>query len=252
MTAAANTGTAPGAGAALAVRDLRVAYGRIEVVHGVSFEATAGQVTCLLGTNGAGKTTTIRGLLGLQTPRSGTITVGGTDVSRLPAHRMARHGVAYVPEGRRVFPSLSVRDNLRMGAVTRTRNWRHVPGLDHVLDVFPELCPKLDDAAGLLSGGQQQMLALGRALMARPTLLVLDEPSMGLSPKLVTRIYEALSALRGEGHTILLVEQNANLALELADHAYVLETGRVAESGPAAALASSTRVHDVYLGETTI
>jgi branched-chain amino acid transport system ATP-binding protein len=234
--------------AALTVRDLRVGYGRIEVVHGVSFEAAHGRVTCLLGTNGAGKTTTIRGLLGLQTPRSGTVMVGGTDVSRHAAHQMAGLGVAYVPEGRRVFAGLSVRDNLRMGALARTRTWRSVTGLDQVLGTFPELTPRLDQVAGLLSGGQQQMLAIGRALMARPRLLVLDEPSMGLSPKLVSRIYESLSRLRDDGHTILLVEQNAKLALELADHAYVLETGRIAESGPAAELASSARVHDIYLG----
>jgi branched-chain amino acid transport system ATP-binding protein len=234
--------------AALTVRDLRVGYGRIEVVHGVSFEAAHGRVTCLLGTNGAGKTTTIRGLLGLQTPRSGTVMVGGTDVSRHAAHQMAGLGVAYVPEGRRVFAGLSVRDNLRMGALARTRTWRSVTGLDQVLGTFPELTPRLDQVAGLLSGGQQQMLAIGRALMARPRLLVLDEPSMGLSPKLVSRIYESLSRLRDDGHTILLVEQNAKRALELADHAYVLETGRIAESGPAAELASSARVHDIYLG----
>ncbi|MCC5579544.1 ABC transporter ATP-binding protein [Microtetraspora sp. AC03309] len=233
---------------ALSVRDLRVAYGRLEVVHGVSFEARGGQVTCLLGTNGAGKTTTIRGLLGLQTPRSGTVTVGGTDVSRHAPHRLARLGVAHVPEGRRVFANLSVRDNLRMGTLTRTRRWREEPGLDHVLHTFPELTPKLKDAAGVLSGGQQQMLAIGRALMSRPTLLILDEPSMGLSPKLVSRIYQALAGLRDDGHTILLVEQNARLALELADHAYVLETGHIAESGPAGELIASARVQEIYLG----
>lgn len=233
---------------ALTVRDLHVGYGRIEVVHGVSFEVADGRVTCLLGTNGAGKTTTIRGLLGLQAPRSGTVAVGGTEVSRLPAHRLVRFGVAYVPEGRRVFAGLSVRDNLRMGAAARSRR-RDDPELRRVLDVFPELRTRLADPAGLLSGGQQQMLAIGRALMARPTLLILDEPSMGLSPKLVTRIYRALADLRAAGHTILLVEQNAALALDFADHAYVLETGRIAESGPTGELASSTRIRDIYLGE---
>ncbi|WP_328855326.1 ABC transporter ATP-binding protein [Microbispora hainanensis] len=234
--------------AALTIRDLRVAYGRIEVVHGVSFEAATGRVTCLLGANGAGKTTTIRGLLGLQADRSGVVKVGDTDVSRHEAHKMAGFGIAYVPEGRRVFARLSVRDNLRMGAATRPRSWRSDDELDRVLGTFPELADRLDAPAGLLSGGQQQMLAIGRALMARPTLLILDEPSMGLSPKLVTRIYQALARLRDEGHTILLVEQNAKLALDLADHAYVLETGRIAESGPAADLSSSTRVRDIYLG----
>lgn len=233
---------------ALEVDDLRVRYGRVEVVHGVSFTAAGGAVTCLLGTNGAGKTTTIRGLLGLQSPRSGRVVMRGVDMSRAPAHRIGRTGVALVPEGRRVYPSLSVRDNLRMGAVSRTRAWRSIPGTDAVLELFPELTPKLDDPAGVLSGGQQQMLAIGRALMAQPWLLVLDEPSMGLSPKLVGRIYDALAELRGRGHTILLSEQNARLALELADTAYVLETGRITESGPAAALAGSARVQDIYLG----
>lgn len=230
------------------VADLTVRYGRVEVVHGISFTVAAGAVTCLLGTNGAGKTTTLRGLLGLQNPRGGQVRLRGTDVSREPAYRIGRMGIGYVPEGRRVYPNLSVRDNLRMGAVSRTRAWRRQDGIDEVLDLFAELASRLDDPAGVLSGGQQQMLAIGRALMVRPWLLVLDEPSMGLSPKLVTRIYDALGELRRRDHTILLAEQNARLALQFADDAYVLETGRIVEVGRAADLARSARVQDIYLG----
>jgi branched-chain amino acid transport system ATP-binding protein len=172
----------------------------------------------------------------------------GEDVSRAPAHRIGRMGIGYVPEGRRVYPNLTVWDNLRMGAVSRTRAWRRQDGIGEVLELFGELAGRLDDRAGVLSGGQQQMLAIGRALMVKPWLLVLDEPSMGLSPKLVTRIYDALTELRRRGHTILLAEQNARIALEFADDAYVLETGRIVEVGRAAELAESARVQDIYLG----
>ena len=235
-------------GRGLVVENLTVRYGRVEVVHGVSFSAEPGRVTCLLGNNGAGKTTTIRGLLGLQPTRAGSVRINGQDVSRLRAHKVARTGVALVPEGRRVYGSLSVLDNLRMGAVLRRRSWRSRQDVDDVLGLFPELRDKLATPAGLLSGGQQQMLAISRGLMAKPGLLILDEPSMGLSPKLVTRIYDSLAALRSDGHTILLSEQNAHLALGLADHAYILETGRVIEQGGASELARSKRVQDIYLG----
>ncbi|MCR1784788.1 ABC transporter ATP-binding protein [Nocardioides carbamazepini] len=232
----------------LVVEGLAVRYGRVEVVHGVDFRALPGQVTCLVGNNGAGKTTTIRGVLGLQSSRARRVTFDGHNLSGMPPHAVARRGIALVPEGRRVFADLTVLENLRMGAVRRSGGWRDTTTLGEVYELFPELSERGESRAGLLSGGQQQMLAMGRAMMARPEMLVLDEPSMGLSPVLVNRIYEALVALRDQGFTILLSEQNANLALELADHAYILETGRVVEDGVAADLADSARVRAIYLG----
>lgn len=232
----------------LVVEGLTVRYGRVEVVHGIDFAARPGQVTCLVGNNGAGKTTTIRGILGLQPSRARQVTFQGRSLSGVPTHAIARHGIALVPEGRRVFADLTVLENLRMGAVRRNGGWHDEVTLGEVYDLFPELRDRSASKAGLLSGGQQQMLAMGRAMMARPDMLVLDEPSMGLSPVLVNRIYEALVALRGAGYTILLSEQNANLALDLADHAYILETGRVVEDGVAAELADSARVQAIYLG----
>ena len=227
---------------------LTVRYGRVEVVHGIGFQALPGQVTCLIGNNGAGKTTTIRGILGLQTSRADRVAFQGRSLAGLPAHAVARHGIALVPEGRRVFADLTVLENLRMGAVRRPGGWRDETRLDAVFELFPELRDRTPDRAGLLSGGQQQMLVMGRAMMAEPEMLVLDEPSMGLSPVLVDRIYEALVALRTQGYTILLSEQNANLALDLADRAYVLETGWIVEDGAAADLARSARVQAIYLG----
>jgi branched-chain amino acid transport system ATP-binding protein len=232
----------------LEVRDLHVAYGRVEVVHGAALEVRGGAVTCLIGANGAGKSTTLRALSGLHRASSGTVTFSGNEIQKLEAHRVARHGIALVPEGRHVFASLSVIDNLRMGGVPRRASWRSPDGLDEVFELFPELVAHRDREAGLLSGGQQQMLAVGRALMAKPRLLVLDEPSMGLAPLLVDRIYDALFALKERGTTILIAEQNARLALRLADHAYVLETGNVVEGGPAADLRHSPRVEEIYLG----
>jgi branched-chain amino acid transport system ATP-binding protein len=232
----------------LVVEGLTVRYGRVEVVHGVDFRALPGQVTCLVGNNGAGKTTTIRGILGLQPSRAERVSFRGTSLTGLPTHTIARQGIALVPEGRRVFADLTVLENLRMGAVRRSGGWRDEATLEEVFDLFPELRDRVASMAGLLSGGQQQMLAMGRAMRARPDMLVLDEPAMGLSPVLVDRIYEALVALRRRGYTILLSEQNANLALELADHAYILETGRIVEDGVAADLANSARVQAIYLG----
>ncbi|MGI5270419.1 ABC transporter ATP-binding protein [Nonomuraea sp. CA-218870] len=243
-----DTHTADDRGEGLVVDGLTVRYGRVEVVHEVSFRARPGQVTCLVGNNGAGKTTTIRGILGLQPSRAGKVTFRGRSLAGLPTHAIARHGIALVPEGRRVFADLTVLENLRMGAVRRPGGWKDGAKLDEVFDLFPELRERITGRAGLLSGGQQQMLAMGRAMMAQPEMLVLDEPSMGLSPVLVNRIYEALVALRSQGYTILLSEQNANLALDLADHAYVLETGRIVEEGAAAELARSSRVQAIYLG----
>jgi branched-chain amino acid transport system ATP-binding protein len=232
----------------LEATDLVVRYGRIEVVHGVSLAVAEGEVTCIIGANGAGKSTTLRALVGQHRAASGKVTFAGRPIQGLAAHDVARRGIVVVPEGRRVFASLSVLDNLRMGGVPRGARWRTPDGLDEVLELFPALSEFRDRQAGLLSGGQQQMLAMGRALMAQPRLMVLDEPSMGLAPVVVDRIFDALVALKKRGTTILLAEQNARLALRLADHAYVLETGHVVESGPAEELRGSPRVERIYLG----
>ena len=230
------------------VRDLTVGYGQLEVVHGVELDASEGAVTCLIGANGAGKTTTLRALIGLHPARGGTIRFGGREIQKLPAHKIARAGIAFVPEGRLVFASLSVLDNLRMGSAPRRARWRNPDGLDEVFELFPELHEHRSREGGMLSGGQQQMLAIGRALMSKPRLIVLDEPSMGLAPLLVDRIYDALFALKERGTTILVAEQNARLALRLADTAYVLETGKVVEHGPAQDLRHTPRVEEIYLG----
>jgi len=247
---AGERGAAAGA-RTLAVRGLRVAHGPVEVVHGIDLDVRRGGVTALLGANGAGKTTTLRAILGHLRPSAGSVTLEGREIARARAHRVARAGVALVPEGRRVFASLSVRDNLRMGGygVSRGVNaWRSPDAIAHPLALFPELEPLLDRPAGLLSGGQQQMLAMGRALMRRPTLLVLDEPSMGLAPKVVQRIYDALAQLRDDGTTILLAEQNARAALALADDAVLLRTGAVVAAGSAAELRDGELVREIYLG----
>lgn len=233
---------------ALIVQDLKVRYGRVEVVHGVSFRAAPGQVTCLVGNNGAGKTTTIRGIFGLESATATEISFKGNSLKGIGTHRLARAGVALVPEGRRVYADLTILENLKMGAVSRPGGWRDEETLEEIFELFRELKDRRNAKAGLLSGGQQQMLAIGRAMMARPELLVMDEPSMGLSPVLVDRIFDAMVTLRSQGYTILLSEQNANLALELADHAYILETGHIVEEGAARELSGSARVQAIYLG----
>ena len=232
----------------LDVEDLVVAYGHIEVVHGVTLQAGEGAVTCLIGANGAGKTTTLKAVVGQHRSSRGKVAFGGEPIQKLAAHQVSRKGIALVPEGRRVFASLSVIDNLRIGGIPHRSAWNRPDGLDEVFALFPELVPHRDREAGLLSGGQQQMLAMGRAMMSKPRLIVLDEPSMGLAPLVVDRIYKALFELKQRGVSVLLAEQNARLALRLADFAYVMETGRVVESGPAAELRSSKRVEEIYLG----
>jgi len=238
----------------LSVRGLRVAHGPVEVVHGLDLDVRAGAVTALLGANGAGKTTTLRAILGHLRASAGSVRLDGREIGGGRPHRIARAGVALVPEGRRVFASLSVRDNLRMGTygqargVAAMRAWRAPDGLAEPLARFPELEELLDRPAGLLSGGEQQMLAMGRALMRRPRLLVLDEPSMGLAPKVVQRIYAVLGELRAQGTTILLAEQNARAALELADDAVLLRTGTVAARSSAAELRDGDLVREIYLG----
>lgn len=231
----------------LEVRDLRVRYGRIPVVHGIDLEIKRGAVVGLLGANGAGKSTTMRAILG-QRQMSGTVQFDGQTISGRPTHAIARMGIAMVPEGRRVFRSLTVLHNLRVGAMPTHGGWRDDEVLEEVLALFPELVPLLKRPAGVLSGGQQQMLAVGRAMMARPKLMVLDEPSLGLAPLVIQRIYDAIKELRSRDMSILLAEQNAAMALTSVDYAYVLQTGQIVEHGDAAALSSSRRVEEIYLG----
>jgi branched-chain amino acid transport system ATP-binding protein len=233
--------------ALLEVTDLRVAYGKIEAVKGISFAVPAGQVVTLIGGNGAGKTTTLRAISGLLRSAGGEITFDGARIDDTPAHEIVERGVAQSPEGRRIFPRMSVRENLDLGAFTRTGDITE--DLDHVFELFPVLQERRNQAAGTLSGGEQQMLAIGRALMSRPRLLMLDEPSMGLSPIMMQRIFATVKELKEGGTTILLVEQNAQAALRLADYGYVIETGRIvlADTGPA--LLENEQVRKAYLGE---
>lgn len=233
---------------ALRAYDLTIAYDRITVVHGVSFAAEPGRVTCIIGPNGAGKTTIIRTIAGLHRPRAGRVFFGDHCLNDQPAHARAALGIGLVPEGRRVFPSLSVLDNLRMGATTRSVNWSRPDGLERVFELFPELVEHSNRPAGLLSGGQQQMLAIGRALMTDPKLLILDEPFMGLAPRLIERIYSSLVEMKKQGVSILLSEQNARIALAISDYAYVLESGRIMDEGAASDMARSPRVQEIYLG----
>ncbi len=232
----------------LVVRGLTVAYGRTVAVTGVDLEVRPGQVVSLIGANGAGKTTIMRALSGLLQPRAGEILFDGVDVAGRRAHRIAAAGLRQVPEGRQVFGALTVADNLRLGAYTVRDRAETARRRDAVLARFPRLRERLGQLAGSMSGGEQQMLAFGRALMGAPRLLLMDEPSMGLAPLFVEEIFTAIAHLRREGVTILLVEQNASAALDVADYAYVLETGRIVLQGPAAALANDPAVAAAYLG----
>ncbi len=232
----------------LEVSDLRVAYGQIEAVRGISFEVDAGEVVALIGSNGAGKTTTLRTLSGLHRPKAGEIRFEGERVDRLPAHEIVARGVAHAPEGRRLFGRMTVRENLDLGAYRR-HDGEVEADVAMVYDLFPILAERRGQAAGTLSGGEQQMLAIGRALMSRPRLLMLDEPSMGLSPIMMRTIFSTLTELKERGTTLLLVEQNAQAALKLADHGHVLETGRIVLSGTAADLLRNDEVRKAYLGE---
>jgi branched-chain amino acid transport system ATP-binding protein len=231
----------------LALDDVVSRYGRIEVIHGVSLTVQAGEIVTLIGSNGAGKTTLLRAISGVQPIARGRITFEGQPIRRLAPHLRVRLGIAQVPEGRQVFGPLSVADNLRLGAWTRS-DGDIDEEVEAVYAAFPALGARRDVAAGSLSGGQQQMLAIGRALMAKPKLLLLDEPSMGLAPVLVDQILTTIAELRRKGMTILLVEQNVAAALAIADRAYVMETGRIALSGDRATLAQDARVRAAYLG----
>jgi branched-chain amino acid transport system ATP-binding protein len=231
----------------LRVDDLVVRYDRVEAVHGISIEVGAGELVAIIGANGAGKTSMLRAVAGQLRPSGGAILLEGHDVTGLPAHERARLGVALVPEGRRVFPALTVHQNLLVGAYAR-RDRNLTQDLDRVRQLFPILGERASQPAGTLSGGEQQMLAIGRALMARPRIMLMDEPSMGLAPRVVTDIFRTIAELKRDGVTILLVEQNARKALQVADRGYVLEAGRLTLHAPAAQLASMAEVQRAYLG----
>jgi len=244
--AARRVGSAPAGRPLLAVERLSAGYGAEPVLKGIDLGVASGQLVAVLGANGAGKSTLMRALAGLHRPVRGGIALEGADLVRLPAHRVVARGVVLVPEGRQVFPELSVRDNIRLGAHLR----RDVPEaeVEAMFDRFPQLRERRDQRAGLLSGGEQQMLALARGLMARPRLLLLDEPSLGLAPTIISQLFSALDRLRAEAVTILLVDQMAGLALALADHAYVIDGGRISAQGSAAELAADGALEKAYLG----
>jgi branched-chain amino acid transport system ATP-binding protein len=232
----------------LKVESAVVRYGQITALHGVSFEVDQGEIVTLLGANGAGKTTTLRMLSGLHTPASGVISFEGRDITKVPAHQFANMGISHVPEGRRIFSVMSVEENLDMGAFGRKDNYDD--DMERVYTMFPLLKDRRKQLGGNLSGGEQQMLAIGRALMSRPRLLLLDEPSMGLAPMIIDQIFRIIGEIRESGTTVLVVEQNAAQALRLADRGYVMENGRIAFTDEASALLDDPRVRAVYLGET--
>ena len=230
----------------LKIDDIHVYYGAIHAIKGVSFEVGEGEIVALIGANGAGKSTILKTVSGLMHPRSGSINFMGEDIAHMDAYKLLRHGLAHVPEGRRIFLQMTVQENLEMGAYIMKDVSK--ADLDMVFDYFPRLKERRKQIAGTLSGGEQQMLAMSRALMSHPKLMMLDEPSMGLAPILVDQIFDIVKKLHADGTTILLVEQNASKALEIADRAYVLETGNVTLSGTGAELAQSDEVKKAYLG----
>ena len=236
----------------LQVDKLDVFYGEVQAVWNVSFQVEAGEIVTLVGANGAGKTTTLRTLAGLLRPRTGRILFEGRDVAGAPANQLVAQGLVLIPEARQLWPSMSVRDNLEMGAYARGARAERHRTLQTVLEMFPTLQKRLTQNAGTLSGGEQQMCAIGRGLMARPRLLMLDEPALGLAPKLVRQVFAALKEINGRGVTLLLVEQNVQHALRLAHRAYVLETGRVTLEGTSAALLDDARVRQRFLGEAAL
>ena len=235
--------------AMLEIKDIEVYYGVIQALKGISFEVNQGEVIALIGANGAGKTTTLQTITGLLQAKKGSISFEGKDITRTPAHNIVKLGIAHVPEGRRVFSNLTVYQNLRMGAYTRADKNEIEESLNLVYERFPRLQERKNQMAGTLSGGEQQMLAMGRALMSKPKLIVMDEPSMGLSPIFVNEIFDIIRKVSAEGTTVLLVEQNAKKALSIADRAYVLETGRIVLSGKAEDLLKDDSVKKAYLGE---
>ena len=232
----------------LSVNDIHVFYGAIHAIKGISFEVNEGEIVTLIGANGAGKSTSLTTVSGLLRPKTGHIIFDGKDIARIPAHKLVKMGLSQVPEGRRVFLQMTVQENLEMGAFTAPSGTISA-SLDKVYELFPRLKERYRQVAGTLSGGEQQMLAMGRALMSSPKLMMLDEPSMGLAPILVEQIFEIIGNLHKAGTTILLVEQNAQMALSIADRAYVLETGKISLSGDAKELLNNDRVRKAYLGE---
>jgi branched-chain amino acid transport system ATP-binding protein len=231
----------------LKVEDIHVYYGSIHAIKGISFEVNEGEIVTLIGANGAGKSTTLNTVSGLLRPKSGTVEFEGKNIVGVPSHKIVSHGMALCPEGRRVFLQMTVQENLEMGGYTRPAS--EIPAsIEDVYQRFPRLKERYKQTAGTLSGGEQQMLAMGRALMSKPKLLMLDEPSMGLAPILVEQIFDIIKELHGAGTTILLVEQNAQVALSIADRAYVLETGTISMSGSAKELLADDRVQRAYLG----
>ena len=235
--------------AMLEVKDLKVYYGIIQAIKGVSFHVNEGEVIALIGANGAGKTTILHTVSGLLSPRSGSVVFEGTDIVKIPGHKIVSRGMAHVPEGRRVFAQLSVLQNLKMGAYTRKDKEESEETLKMIFDRFPRLEERQNQLAGTLSGGEQQMLAIGRALMSHPKLILMDEPSMGLSPILVNEIFDIIKEVSKSGTTVLLVEQNAKKALSIADRAYVLETGKIVLEGAAGDLLNNASIKKAYLGE---
>lgn len=234
--------------ALLEVRDLEVYYGVINALKGVSFEVNEGEVVALIGANGAGKTTVLHTITGLLSVKNGSIVYDGKDITKVPSHKIVSMGIAHVPEGRRIFQQLTVLENLKMGAYTRNNKKEIAETLNIVYEHFPRLSERKNQIAGTLSGGEQQMLAMGRAMMSKPRLIVMDEPSMGLSPLLVKEVFKIIEAMHKAGTTILLVEQNAQMALSIADRAYVLETGKIVSGGTGKELMQSDEIRKAYLG----
>jgi branched-chain amino acid transport system ATP-binding protein len=232
----------------LEIRDMVCGYGQVAALKGVTLSVKAGQLVALIGANGAGKSTTLRAISGLVPPRAGTLTFDGEDITGASPQRVLRRGIAHCPEGRRVFPHMSVAENLDMGAYLRSDRSAIAADRDRIYGEFPRLAERSRQAAGTLSGGEQQMLAIGRALMSRPRLILFDEPSLGLAPNIVERTFAIIRAIRDAGTTVLLVEQNAFAALGMCDHAYLLEAGRVVLSGAGAALIENEHVRRAYLG----
>lgn len=235
--------------AMLEIKDLEVCYGVIRAIKGISFEVNQGEVIALIGANGAGKTTILHTITGLVPAKSGSILFEGKELTKMPAHKIVSMGMAHVPEGRRIFQQLSVLENLKLGAYTRKDKNEIAQSLKMVYERFPRLEERKNQVAGTLSGGEQQMLAMGRALMSKPCIILMDEPSMGLSPLLVTEIFDIIKVISESGTTVLLVEQNAKKALSIADRAYVLETGNITLSGKASDLMNNESVQKAYLGE---
>jgi branched-chain amino acid transport system ATP-binding protein len=233
----------------LELKDLKVAYGGIQAVKGIDLSVEQGELVCLIGANGAGKTTTLKGITGLQPIKSGKIHYAGEDITGKPAFQLVRKGLSMVPEGRGVFGALTIEENLAMGAYARDDRAAIKDDIERVFGLFPRLKERRKQTAGTLSGGEQQMLAMGRAIMSRPKLLLLDEPSMGLAPLMVQKVFETVMAISREGVTILLIEQNAKLALEVSGRGYVMESGEITLQGKAKQLLSDPKVREAYLGE---